>query len=467
MTTATTMAGATLVGFGAVLLVSMQATQIMPGLAAVPLALAACAVAALVLLLACAGSFGAILAYLAVLVFVNDALFRVREAGELGLDWQNAMKMALWAGAALIGVTNLGRAGPLMGRAGMVACLVYMVVALLSSIYSAAAVYSAATAFGMLAMLLFAVPATTRISERAMLLTCAWVLLLFIAISWVVYFVVPDLGRSPFITADNTLVERICGIAGQANALGHTVAVFLGVLFLLWYRGHARLTLLLPLAACGLVTLVAADSRSSLLGIMLAAGAVITRRSLWLWGSSIAALLGGVMVLLGVPARLLLGVTAGMSRSGDPTELFTLTGRTEIWDFVWDKIVLNPWLGYGYNASKYILPQFLGLGLQVDEAHNMLLQNMLCVGVVGTVPMLAVLVIMLVEYLRAPNPLRDFFYFFTIVSGVTEAGAFGSTPTLLTLMLFLGMVQGYTAAPAAANVWRPAVRPAAAASAVS
>jgi len=39
------------------------------------------------------------------------------------------------------------------------------------------------------------------------------------------------------------------------------------------------------------------------------------------------------------------------SRSGDPTEVYTLTGRLEIWDVAWKQINLSPILGYGYNTS--------------------------------------------------------------------------------------------------------------------
>jgi len=173
---------------------------------------------------------------------------------------------------------------------------------------------------------------------------------------------------------------------------------------------------------------------------MVGIAAVILRRSVWLWGS--AALGAAVLALLALSVQLrdVMSLSGGLSRSGDPSELFTLTGRTEIWEFAWDKIVLSPWIGYGYNSSKFILPEFDGLpGLKVDEAHNMLLQNLLAVGVIGTIPLLCMILHMLADFIRAPDPRRDLFTFLMLVWGVTVAGAFGSTPTVLSLAIFCAL----------------------------
>lgn len=430
--------GAALAAFCLVTWLAWQASAESAALAVVPLALAGGAAAAALLAYAAAGGRSANLVFLSGLIFINDALFRVREAGDLGLDWQNAMKMALWCAAAGIGLAQLATRG-VRQPIGVTLALAYGGFAIASAVYSEAPAYSAATAFGMVGLLLYGLALPSLLSERQIMLAAIWSLCLFILAGWIVYAAVPELGRSPFMTADGSIVERLCGIAGQANALGRVVAVFLGLLFLSWHRGHASLALVLPLALLGIVTLLVADSRASLVGLAVGMAAVLTRRSLWLWGASILAVLVAALALLAVPLRVLLGFTADLGRSGDPTELLTLTGRTDIWAFSWDKILLSPWLGYGYNSSKFILPQFVGLGIEIDEAHNMLLQNLLSVGVIGTLPLLLLVVYFLVAYVRRPNPVRDFFFFFIMVYGVTEAGAFGSTPSILTLFLFVGM----------------------------
>lgn len=430
------------VAFGTLLFLSLYKGGEAAVFVMLPLIAVGCAVCGLVLLFACAGSAPAVIAYLAVLVFVNDAYFRTREPGDLGLDWQNGIKFALWAGAGTIGAVHLGHTWRLLLRPPVVLGIVYIAIALTSSLYSAAPSYSFSTAFGVLAMLLFAGALITTVTEKQILLGAVLSLWVFVLAGWVIYFEVPSLGRSPFITVDGSLIERICGIAGQANALGGETAVSLALLFLLWHRGHCGLFVVLPIGATSLFTLLATDSRTALLSVLFGVAAVIARRSLWTWGSSLLGVTLGVVLLAGVPLRYALSLTHGLSRSGDdPSEFLTLTGRTKIWEFAWDKIVLSPWVGYGYNSSKFILPQFLGLvGIQVDEAHNMWLQNLLGLGVLGTLPLAILVIYLLVEYVRAPDAFRDLFFFIMLVWGITVAGALGSTPTVMTLVSLVGLL---------------------------
>ena len=432
--------GLALSGFCLVSLAALVMSGSTPGLLLVPVLLPLLAAAALVLLLACAGSTASALALLFVIVFVNDALFRVRDPGDVGLDWQNAMKLALWAAAALVGICRLGTADGQLRRPPMLCALAYVGIALLSTVWSVTANYSFATAFGMAALLLFALAVCELATERQILLVSAAALTLFVLVSWVVYWTDPALGQSPFILPDaGGIVMRMCGIAGQANSLGHVLVVYLGVLFLLWYRGHVRAWLVLAPAALGMVTLIASDSRSSLFSLIVAIMAIVARQRLWLWATGLIAICAGMLALVSVPLHLLVGLGEEFSRSGDPSELFTLTGRTDIWQFAWSRIVEQPWLGFGYNSSKVLLPQFLGIGILIDEAHNMLLQSLLSTGIVGTIPMVLLCVLLLIDYVRKPDPLRDLFFLVTLIGGITEAGAFGATPALLTLFLFLGL----------------------------
>jgi len=433
------------------LLVSLRLGREQPILLILPVVVVVAVAAGIVMLFAVCGSASAIMAFLFVLVFVNDALFRVRDPAEIGLDWQNALKFVLWAGAAAIGVGQLARSWERLLTARMALIVAWLGIALLSSIYSASATYSFSTAFGVVGMLLLSAGMAVVLTEKQALLTIALSLSTFTVAGWVTYYAIPTLGRSPFITADGSIVERICGLAGQANALGCSLAVLLAAVFLLWYRGHCRLLTLAPMAAIGVFTLLWADSRTALLAFIIGAAAVVARRSLWRWGAALLAASLGIILIAAVPLRTLLGMTGGLSRSGDPTEMLTLTGRTEIWAFVWDKVQLQPWFGYGYNSSKFILPLFLGLpGLTVDEAHNTWLQNLLGTGIVGTAPLVALVVLQLFLYVRAPDPFRDLLLFIMLVWGITVAGAFGSTPTVMTLMVMMSQMGSAPARPAPA-----------------
>lgn len=66
----------------------------------------------------------------------------------------------------------------------------------------------------------------------------------------------------------------------------------------------------------------------------------------------------------------------------------TLSGRTDIWQYVWDQIQLRPWLGYGLAAfwngyegpSGYVQ---LAMRIAVIYAHNGFLDIWLSIGLIG------------------------------------------------------------------------------------
>jgi O-antigen ligase len=68
----------------------------------------------------------------------------------------------------------------------------------------------------------------------------------------------------------------------------------------------------------------------------------------------------------------------------------TLTGRTELWTFVWHKIQEKPWLGYGLKGfwqgldgpSQYVE---LGVKTKVVYSHNGFLDLWITIGIVGTI----------------------------------------------------------------------------------
>jgi O-antigen ligase len=147
--------------------------------------------------------------------------------------------------------------------------------------------------------------------------------------------------------------------------------------------------------------------------------------------------LGGILYFI-------LGLNVGMigtafSRSGDPNEVLTLTGRFDIWAYVWQEILEHPLFGWGYNASKPLLSQYLGFkdDLVVDTAHNMLLQSLFSVGLIGTIPIIIVILMLFVNLLKRPNRFRDLFLISLVVDGISDTSALGTTPTVLTLLFLI------------------------------
>jgi O-antigen ligase len=101
-----------------------------------------------------------------------------------------------------------------------------------------------------------------------------------------------------------------------------------------------------------------------------------------------------VFAVLEIPLLTYVALTLWADVFGDPSFLFidlTFTGRTEIWEFVWQYVVKSPFIGTGYgsfwaigdlspslvSASKFVA--------QYTEAHNGYLDVLVSIGAMGLV----------------------------------------------------------------------------------
>ena len=403
---------------------------------ALPLGIVAAGLGAWLALEAIYGSPTAIMLYFAALAFMTDAQFRIRGAGEISADWQSALKFLLWLGAGVIGYFHMPPLRTVL-RSFVGACwMAYIAVALTSSLYSPVPGYSFGCALALLCLFAFSYSLTTRLTESQLL----WTLLLSITVfnvgGWVVYFVIPDLGTSAAWTTSG-LKLRMCGLAGQATNLGAVCAKAVGAAFVLWYTRKAGWLAMALLGGFAFITLLKSDARTTEIAAVLGIAMVIASRASWIVAGGTLAGVFGMLTLLIFPSTLkLLG--SSFSRSGDPSELYTLTGRLEIWDFAWEEIKASPFLGHGYNSSKAVLGSHLGFenGLMVDSAHNLYLQNLLSVGWLGTIPLLLVLVYLTVRCFSRPIPIVCYTLVIVIVSSISDTDTIGTTPTLMTVVFF-------------------------------
>jgi exopolysaccharide production protein ExoQ len=174
------------------------------------------------------------------------------------------------------------------------------------------------------------------------------------------------------------------GVFSQKNMLGQVMVT--GVLASL--HGMRRGRRVRSLRAAAVCTTVAFMSRSST--SVLAVGAVIVFRvlgTLYAKGGMPRAV--GIFFGLGLPPVLAL-------LAADPSWIFdllgkdqTLTGRTDLWPFVIDRIAERPILGWGYMAFWSPSNPLAGkisdaMGWYVPEAHNGILEFLLQIGVIGT-----------------------------------------------------------------------------------
>ena len=211
---------------------------------------------------------------------------------------------------------------------------------------------------------------------------------------------------------------RFRGVTGAANSLGPIMAIGCVLALLMrkraptmgWKYFHALMLALF------LVALVLTDSRSSMIGLLGALGAVFLLSGklgvLGLMAVGMVALTGAMVMLYpDLQYALLSLAAAAFSRTGAVTELTTFTGRQQIWEASWKLIGDQPWIGYGMSSVRVVLPQayFDEWGNSVGTAHNSLLESLLTVGWIGTIPLFAVALWclwMLISFLmRSARPL--------------------------------------------------------------
>ena len=175
---------------------------------------------------------------------------------------------------------------------------------------------------------------------------------------------------------------RLNGIMSHPNHLGGAMGIAL-IVFLDRFLKGANWALLFFFLAGGLLFLT--DSRTAMAG---AALALLVRLSEFLPRIAVPAVLGLLLTvgILVTQTSLLDSSTETLSRSGNETELTTLTGRTDIWDISVGAIATQPVVGYGPGSTtdlfKEIKPEGVLGTFEINHAHNLWLQ----LGLIGGLP---------------------------------------------------------------------------------
>lgn len=144
-------------------------------------------------------------------------------------------------------------------------------------------------------------------------------------------------------------IARFRGILGGPNDVGLVMLLSVGPALVYWQvAGRRERWVLAALLGAAIGACVAADSRSPIIGLTL--GGLLY--CIWRYrAKSVLAIGAGILAV--VAAATLLGhqFSAYVNR-GDVT---TLTGRTEMWQFVIGAIARHPIRGYGYEVSGAVL----------------------------------------------------------------------------------------------------------------
>jgi O-antigen ligase len=227
------------------------------------------------------------------------------------------------------------------------------------------------------------------------------------------------------------------GFSTHPNVFAQDTAVFTIMALMARSKGLIGCRVFWGMLLLGGTAILATGSRTTLIALLAATTLVKIRNSRFVGrtvfaATAILALVLAWAALAGLPNPD--NFFAGFSRTGQASEILTLTTRTEIWETVWMRIYEKPLFGWGYNGTMQVLMDSFDKSFHgtPNHAHNSFLQSLLSVGFLGSLPAFAWMFLLVYRFVTRPDPIRDQISLFAMVTGISEVGISG-VPVLLTL----------------------------------
>jgi O-antigen ligase len=409
-----------------------------PGVAALPFAIPTIVGVLLVIVASVQGTRWGVASLLVFVIFGLNLSLRTREYGDTGLDWQNGMKLATWVLIPVICFCNWRRIAPYLQERTIALAVLYGLFALASSVWSLTPAYTAGNAVGLFAYLLLACLAVAVLGVTTTLRIFTITLLLFVALALVSAPLLPEMAWLPPSVEETTY--RLRGLSGHPNVLGEQAALLVTFAVLSRRRRIIGFRIFVASLLVGFAALLATDSRTTMLATIIAWMIIAFRQKRLFTPFAVAGSFVGLVVL----ALLATGqfpdfsaLLGPLARSGSSNEIMTLTGRTDLWAVGADLIAQRPLLGWGFNGTEALVVGSVGRAFVGDPVnmHNMYIQTLLSMGILGSLPAFAFLAILVGRMVSRPDPTRDQIVLLVMIIGLTEVSIF-ATPGLLTLAFF-------------------------------
>ena len=390
-----------------------------------------------------------IIVLLAAITFCLSMSFGMREAGDVGLTFQNGAKLILWVGLFIWGMVEWKSIMPLLFQpAGYILSFLGLYAAL-SALWSPVPLYTAASALGWLAYMALACLAIRYVELNAILASIFWALFAFIAVSFLLAFIIPDAVWLPPSDVENTF--RFVGLTDHPNNFGHQAGLYLVFTAACLSRRLISVKSAFFHAAFGLAALGLSGDRTISIGLLAITCLVAVRYSAiaqrFAFGAALFLGLAFMFYAAGIGPDFQSAMES-ISRTGQSSEIMTLTGRTDIWAVALEHILEKPIFGWGFNGTEHLMVSTAPLrffGNPVN-AHEMFLQMALSLGLVGLVPSLALVAIPIRGYFFNPKFYRDLIVGLILLNGLAEADIF-ATPILSGLIVFLLLLRDGAPSP--------------------
>lgn len=391
----------------------------------------------------------------AFLILVAGTEFRVRDplAGVQGsVDSQIAFELAMYGFVAWVTLRTLVRLPRSAWRLNILeaSLLGYVVLAVVSSFWSPIGTYTMIRALQLVVLLGYSyVVVRTLGPDRAWLLFVRS-LVAFCAVFAILGVVASETGIAP-------IGERFGWFWTHPIAVGSfaSLAALVVLTDLMFRERPPPLAWLRILAVLGFTAvLVATLSRGPMIAFLLTAGTLIAIRVANRSVATLALVAGtaGALIVLNLPGGMFTvydrlveipGVET-LLRGQSARDLFTMTGRTELWRSLFPAFLQQPLLGHGYQVTRIVGTQ---IAPWAGEAHNGLLQSLVDLGMLGTLLLIGPLIGALVlNYLRTTAPATRIFdtaisasrfgvLLYLFVNSVGTAG-FAGVPGVEPLLLY-------------------------------
>lgn len=354
-------------------------------------------------------------------IFLSGASFRTRAISDTSVDWQVALKLAIWGGGLLVGLVNYRSAFRLFrSRIGAWFGL-WLLVVVLSVIYSGNLLFSAGGAAFLIGNVLFsaAVVERTALDEFAKLLAITFGFGLLVGIAF--FFLKPSVGVKESFSGGDLTNLRLAGVYG-ANVTGATASLLIGICTSLWYKKKLSFNWFVCGSGLGVACLIASADRGAMAAFFAAIVGtyILARRKVGVVFVSV--IVGSIfsLILLDLYNLNINSILAHLTRSGTSEELYTLTGRLSIWVYSMENILRSPFLGYGFGGVRSVLMN-AGSVWTATHAHNFVLQNLLSTGLLGSFFLIRLLYLQLkATYVNHINVI-DYIFLFIFVYGVTAS----------------------------------------------
>jgi O-antigen ligase len=398
----------------------------------------------------------AIACFLVFFVFVPRLNFRI-EPDEQAFDLQNVIKLSAWIVLFLVSAVRWRRIAPFLREPVVALAFAYATITLASTGWSEVPAFTGANALGLFVQLSFCCLLMVDLGEDATIRIMVWSLLAYVTLGVIGGGLAPELTWLPPSLEESAY--RLRGFSTHPNVFAQDTAVFTILALMARSKGLIGCRVFWGMLLLGGSVLLATGSRTTLAALLAATTLVKIRNSRFFGrtvfaATAILALALAWAALAGLPN--LDNFLAGFSRTGQASEILTLTERTEIWEVAWMRIYEKPLFGWGYNSTLQVLADSFDKSFHgtSNHAHNSFLQSLLSVGFLGSLPAFAWMFLLVYRFVTRPDPIRDQITLFTIGTGISEVGISG-VPVLLTLAFMWSIAREGAKRTLANSSWAP------------